>query len=168
MPPAKTVRKSNTPSPRRAAAKPARGTAKRASRASGSRTMSAAHKRALAEGRTMSATVDRYLQAVNTPKRRGRKVTKATLEQRLTDARARLKTATGVEKVLVAQEIRDLEAKTARLNSAGETDLKGLEAEFIRIAKKFGENRGVGYGAWRDAGVSAEVLRRAGVARTRG
>jgi len=130
--------------------------------------MSAAHKRALAEGRTMSATVDRYLQAVNTPKRRGRKVTKATLEQRLTDARIRLKTASGVEKVLVAQEIRDLEAKTARLNSAAETDLKGLESDFIRIAKKFGENRGVGYGAWRDAGVSADVLRRAGVARTRG
>jgi putative transposase len=36
------------------------------------RRLSASHKRALAEGRTMSATVDRYLSAVNTPKRRGR------------------------------------------------------------------------------------------------
>jgi hypothetical protein len=106
--------------------------------------------------------------AVNTPKRRGRKVTKATLEQRLTDARIRLKSAAGVEKVLAAQEIRDLEAKTERLNASGAADVKSLETDFIRIAKRFSENRGVGYGAWRDAGVSAEVLRRAGVARTRG
>ena len=144
------------------------GKAKQTAKRAGSRTMSAAHKRALAEGRTMSATVDRYLVAVNTPKRRGRKVTRATLEQRLADARARLKTAKGVEKLLAAQEVRDLQAKTAQLDSSGATDVKRLEADFIRIAKKFGENRGVTYSAWRDAGVSAEVLRRAGVARTRG
>ena len=151
MAPAKTVRKVKQPATR-----------------SGSRSMSAAHKRALAEGRTMSATVDRYLVAVNTPKRRGRKVTRATLEQRLADARTRLKTATGVEKLLAAQEVRDLQAKTAQLDSSGAADVKSLESDFVRIAKKFGENRGVTYSAWRDAGVSAEVLRRAGVARTRG
>lgn len=160
MPPAKTVRK--------AAAKAARGASRQTSRGSRSGTMSATHKRALAEGRTLSAAVDRYLVAVNTPKRRGRKVTKATLDQRLTDARIRLKTAKGVEKVLAAQEVRDLETKTARLNPSGDTDMKSLESEFIRIAKKFGENRGVGYSAWRDAGVPADVLRRAGVGRTRG
>jgi hypothetical protein len=132
------------------------------------RTMSPAHKKALAEGRSMSLTVDRYLAVVNTPKRRGRKVSKATLEQRLVSARGRSKTATGIDKVLAAQEIRDLEVKIARLNTASGTDLKDLEVAFVKIAKKFGENRGIGYGAWRDAGVSAQVLRRAGVARTRG
>ena len=70
--------------------------------------------------------------------------------------------------MLAAQEIRDLEVKLAQLNTASGTDLKDLEAAFVKIAKKFGENRGIGYGAWRDAGVSAQVLRRAGVARTRG
>ena len=168
MPPAKAARKANGQTRRPAGRKAVAGTAKKASKGSALRTMSAAHKRALAEGRTMSATVDRYLVAVNTPKRRGRKVTQATLEQRLAEARIRIKSATGVEKVLAAQEIRDLEAKTARLNSSGGADLKALETEFIRIAKRFGENRGVGYGAWRDAGVPADVLRRAGVARTRG
>ena len=132
------------------------------------RTMSAAHKKALAEGRSMSLTVDRYLAVVNTPKRRGRKVSKATLEQRLANARERATTASGVEKVLAAQDIRDLEAKIAQLDTASGADLKTLEAAFVKIAKKFGENRGIGYGAWRDAGVSAQVLRRAGVARTRG
>ena len=132
------------------------------------RTMTASHKKALAEGRSMSLTVDRYLAVVNTPKRRGRKVSKATLEQRLADARERSKTATGIDKVLAAQDIRDLESKIAQHESANATDLKSLEAAFVKIAKKFGENRGIGYAAWRDAGVSAQVLRRAGVARTRG
>ena len=132
------------------------------------RTMSAAHKKALAEGRTMSATVDRYLAAVNTPKQRGRKVTKATLEQRLAAARTRVKTASGVEKVVTAQEVRDLQQRLARLNTTGHTDVKSLEVAFVRIAKQFGENRGIGYGAWRDAGVPAAVLKKAGVARTRG
>jgi hypothetical protein len=168
MPAAKRVRKSSGQTPRRAAAPATRRTVSKASKARGSRTMSAAHKKALAEGRTMSAAVDRYLVAVNTPKRRGRKVTKATLEQRLADARIRLKTATGVEKVLAAQEVRDLLAKTAQLDAAGGTDVKSLESDFVRIAKRFSENRGVGYRAWRDAGVPAEVLRKAGVARTRG
>jgi hypothetical protein len=115
----------------------------------------------------MSATVDRYLAAVTTPKRRGRKVSTAMLEQRLVSARARFKTAAGVEKVLAAQEIRDLQAKIAQQRSATGVDVRSLEASFVRIAKRFSENRGIAYGAWRDAGVPAQVLKRAGVARTR-
>jgi hypothetical protein len=152
----------------RSAARTTRQSAKGPAKPRAARTMSAAHKKALAEGRSMSLTVDRYLAVVNTPKRRGRKVSRATLESRLANARERAKTATGVDKVLAAQDIRDLEAKLAQLDTASGTDLKTLEAAFVKIAKKFGENRGIGYAAWRDAGVSAQVLRRAGVARTRG
>ena len=110
----------------------------------------------------MSATVDRYLAAINTPKTRGRKVTKATLTQRLTDAQGQAKTETGIGKVVAAQEIRDLQAKLAQANATNGADIKTLEAAFVKIAKTFGENRGIGYGAWRDAGVSAEVLLRPG------
>ena len=116
----------------------------------------------------MSATVDRYLSAVNTPKRRGRKVSKGALQQRLTDARAKAKSATGVDRVLAAQEVRDLQTRIAALDSASGGDVKSLEAAFVKIAKRFGENRGIGYGAWRDAGVPAPVLKKAGIARTRG
>ena len=156
------------PPTKKAAAKPARKAAKKAAKRPAQRTLSAAHKRALAEGRTMSATVDRYLSAVNTPKRRGRKVSKAALVQRLSDARQKAKSATGVDRVLAAQEVRDLQARIASMNAASGTDVKGLESEFVKIAKRFGENRGIGYGAWRDAGVPAVVLKKAGVARTRG
>jgi hypothetical protein len=116
----------------------------------------------------MSATVNRYLAAVHTPKRRGRKVSKATLTQRLADARGRVKTTRGVDKLLAAQEVRDLQAKLAEAATTSAVDVKIQEAAFVKVAKKFSVNRGVGYGAWRDAGVPAEVLKRAGIARTRG
>jgi len=153
---------------RKAAKKPARKAVKTTKRPA-ARRLSASHKKALAEGRTMSATVDRYLSAVNTPKRRGRKVSKASLQQRLVEARAKARTATGVDKVLAAQDVRDLQNRIASIDAAtGGRDLRSLEAAFVKIAKQFGENRGIGYGAWRDAGVPAPVLKKAGIARTRG
>ena len=130
--------------------------------------MSAAHKQALSEGRAMSSTVDRYLAALHTPKRRGRKVSRATLVQRLASARTRAKSSTGIERVLAAQAIRDLEEKIAAFDADGARDRKSLEAAFVSIAKKFSDRRGIGYGAWRDAGVAPDVLKRAGIARTRG
>jgi len=159
------------PPAKKTARKPAKKTVKKSVKRSvkrpASRTLSASHKRALAEGRTMSATVDRYLAAVNTPKRRGRKVSQAALVERLGAAQTRAKSATGVERVLAAQEVRDISSRIAAMQSAGTTDLKDLENAFVRVAKAFGEKRGIGYGAWRDAGVPAVVLKRAGVARTR-
>jgi hypothetical protein len=161
MPPAKKAAK-------KAAPKPQKKAGRKATKSPARRKLSASHKRALAEGRTMSAVVDRYLSAVNTPKRRGRKVSKAALVQRLTDSRAKAKSAGGVDKVLAAQEVRDLEVRIANLDTATRTDIKTLESAFVKIARRFGENRGIGYGAWRDAGVPAVVLKKAGVARTRG
>src|SRR6476646_11649247 len=107
------------PAAKKAARKPIKRTTKKATKRSAQRTLSAAHKRALAEGRTMSATVDRYLSAVNTPKRRGRKVSKASLQQRLAEARARAKSATGVDTVLAAQEVRDLQTRIASIDAVG-------------------------------------------------
>ena len=165
MPPAKkTARKATKKTARRT---PAKKATRKAVKRKPTRKLSAAHLSALAEGRTMSATVDHYLAAVNTPKRRGRKVTTASLEQRLTDARARLKTATGVEKVVAAQAVRDLQMKLAQMNTTSGADLKSLEADFVKVAKKFSVKRGISYGSWRDAGVPAVVLKKAGVARTR-
>ncbi len=162
MPPAKKTTRKATKRPA------AKKTARKATKRRATKTLSAAHKKALAEGRTMSATVDRYLAAINKPQKRGRKVSRATLEQRAAAARARAKSATGVDRVLAAQEVRDLQAKISQHTTTAGTDLKRLESDFVKIARRFGENRGIGYGAWRDAGVSAGVLKRAGVARTRG
>src|SRR5947199_5717497 len=120
---------------KKSARKSARPRKRTPAKAGGSRKLSTAHKRALAEGRTMSATVDRYLSAVNTPKRRGRKVSKAALVSRLAEARVKAKSASGVEKVLAAQEVRDLQVRIANMESAGSSDLKSLEAALVKIAK---------------------------------
>ncbi|MFM8238174.1 MAG: hypothetical protein ACKOBG_10565, partial [Actinomycetota bacterium] len=90
-------------------------------------------------------------------------------ETRLRAAQSRSRSATGVEKVVAAQEVRDLRAKLTEAKGTGNgTDLKAVEAAFVKVARKFGEARGITYGAWRDAGVPAAVLKKAGVARTRG
>ena len=116
---------------RKAAKKPARKAVKTTKRPA-ARRLSASHKKALAEGRTMSATVDRYLSAVNTPKRRGRKVSKASLQQRLVEARAKARTATGVDKVLAAQDVRDLQNRIASIDAAtGGSDLKSLDRKSV-------------------------------------
>jgi hypothetical protein len=165
MPPAKKATK------KKAAARPARKTTKAARKTTGARgprKMSTAHKAALAEGRQVSAVVDRYLSALHVPKQRGRKVSPATLQTRLAAAEEKLKSASGVARLTTAQDVRDLKNKLADLESRGSEDIKKLEADFVKVAKRFGEKRGIGYGAWRDAGVPAAVLKKAGVRRTRG
>jgi hypothetical protein len=115
----------------------------------------------------MSTIVDRYLSVVNVPKKRGRRVSPVALRKRLAAADAKRKSSTGVAKVLAAQEVRDLRARLADASGDG-TNTKTLEASFVKVARQFSVNRGISYAAWRDAGVSAAVLQRAGIARTRG
>ena len=131
----------------------------------GRRTLSASHKKALADGRAMSATVNNYLIAIATPRKRGRKVTRTTLEHRLADARSRLEVGKGVEKALAAQTVRDLQQKLGEADATN--GVANVEVAFVKIAKTFSEKRHISYAAWRDAGVPAAVLRRAGVVRTR-
>jgi hypothetical protein len=147
-----------------AAQKPATGTA---TKPPAHAKLSPAHKQALAEGRAMSAIIDRYLFAINTPHRRGRPVSKETLQARVYAARARYKSATGVAKLLAAQEVRDLQIRLAAMSGTTPTDLQHLETAFVKIAKRFGDNHGIDYHAWREAGVPATVLKKAGIARTR-
>ena len=134
----------------------------------GAAPMSAAHKRALAEGRQSAAVVDRYLAALHVPKRRGRQVSLATLQQRLATVEVDIKKTAGTARLFAAQQARDLRTRIAALANTATTDIKKLEADFVKVAKTFSERRGISYGAWRDAGVPAQVLKRAKVPRTRG
>ncbi|MGO9872473.1 MAG: hypothetical protein ACLPVY_01630 [Acidimicrobiia bacterium] len=45
-------------------------------------------------------------------------------------------------------------------NAPDEAERTILERAFVRVAKTFSEYHGVGYEAWRDVGVSADVLSR--------
>jgi len=54
---------------------------------------------------------------------------------------------------------RQLEAADPSVN------LSELEDEFVKAAPDYGQRKGITYGAWREAGVDAAVLRRAGIRR---
>ncbi len=46
--------------------------------------------------------------------------------------------------------------------------MDALETEFCQHAKAYGDSKGISYGAWRETGVAAAVLKRAGISASRG
>jgi hypothetical protein len=127
--------------------------------------MSNTHKAALAQGRDEGRAVRRYLEALehNRPKR-GRKRTPESVSKRLAVVNDELASADPLSRLHLLQEKTDLEAELARASST--SDLGTLERAFIKVAKAYGERKGIEYSAWRAAGVSAAVLQRADIART--
>jgi hypothetical protein len=129
-----------------------------------SRAMSSAHKEALALGRNQSRAVRVYLEALeaNKPKR-GRKRTPDSIKKRLATIDNELQATDALRALNLRQERRDLEAELENLGST--VDLSAIEKEFVASAKPYGERKGISYGVWREAGVSAEVLKKAGITR---
>ncbi len=126
--------------------------------------MSDEHKAALAEGRTQSRAVRRYLEALeaNRPKR-GRKRTSESIQKRLDRIDAELQGADSLRALNLRQERIDLQRELAAMGQA--TDVSEYEADFLASAKDYGERRGISYDVWREAGVPAAVLKRAGITR---
>ena len=129
------------------------------------RPMSDTHKEALAEGRNHARIVGRYLEALeaNKPKR-GRKRTPDTVKKRLTAVVVDVKGATGLARLNLLQERRDLEVELASMQ-AGTPDLSHLEKEFAKVAKSYSAKKRISYGAWREFGVPPDVLKKAGITR---
>jgi len=127
--------------------------------------MSDTHKEALAEGRNHARIVGSYLDALeaNKPKR-GRKRTPDSVKKRLTTVTAELKDAGGLTRLNLLQERRDLEVELATMQ-AGTPDLSELEKEFVKVGKSYSAKKKISYGAWREFGVPADVLKKAGITR---
>jgi hypothetical protein len=43
-----------------------------------------------------------------------------------------------------------------------------LDADSVTVARSYGEFHGISYRTWREAGIPADVLKRAGIRRLRG
>jgi hypothetical protein len=132
---------------------------------SATRTMSDQHKAALAEGRAEGRAVKAYLEAIeqNRP-RRGRKRTADSVKKRLAAIDAQLDDASALARLQLVQERMDLQQELASMDQ--KVDLTKLEGEFVKTAKKYSERKGISYAAWRELGVSAEILKKAGVSRS--
>jgi uncharacterized protein YicC (UPF0701 family) len=127
-------------------------------------TMTAAHKRALAEGRELGRAVRKYLDALdqNRP-RRGRKRTTESIKRRLDAISKQLTDASPLQRLQLVQERMDLRAELEQLGA--KVDLSALEREFAKVAKAYSQRKGISYAAWRELGVPANVLKRAGIGR---
>ena len=130
-------------------------------------TMTAAHKAALAKGRAQGRVVRDYLNALEQTKpRRGRKRTPESIQKRLVAIDAAYSDAAALQQLQLIQEELDLEAELAVIDDV--IDVAGLEKAFIKVARAYGDRKGISYSTWRTVGVSASVLQSAGVARSRG
>lgn len=128
--------------------------------------MSDEHKAALARGRVEGKVVRDYLEALkaNKPKR-GRKRTPESVNNRLEAIEEELIEASAIEELRLVQERRDLQDELAKLE-AGSVDITVLEDEFVKVAASYSDAKGISYATWRDVGVAAGVLRRAGIPRS--
>lgn len=131
------------------------------------RTVTDEHKAAMAEGRTQSRQVAAYLEGLESNKpKRGRKRTPESIDKRLAAIEEEMTSASPIKQLSLIQERRDLIEEKGRM---GETvDLTELEDGFVEAAAAYGERKGISYAAWRELGVPAAVLKRAGISRSAG
>jgi len=128
--------------------------------------MSNEHKAALAKGREEGLAVRRYLEALESSRpRRGRRRTPASIEKKLAAIEIELAATDPLTRLHLLQEKKDLEEELVKAGDP--VDISELEKRFVKVARSYGERKGISYGTWRTAGVSAAVLQRAGVPRAR-
>ncbi len=140
--------------------------AKRTAPKKRARSMSEAHKAALAEGREQGRAVRRYLEALESHRARpGRRRSPDTIEKRLVAIDEMLPEADPLSRLHLLQERMDLEAQLSGSDEG--LDLETAEAEFVDAAGPYSQRKGITYEAWRAAGVQARVLKAAGIARSR-
>jgi hypothetical protein len=127
--------------------------------------MSADHKAALAKGREEGRIVRRYLVALEEQRpRRGRKRSLDSMKKRLVAIDQSINDADPFTRLHLLQEREDLEAELARDHASD--NLVSAEKAFVKVAKAYGRRKGIGYAAWRQVGVSAVVLEKAGITRS--
>ena len=127
--------------------------------------MTAAHKDAMAAGRKEGQAVKAYLDALeqNRP-RRGRRRTPESIQKRLVAIDAEIAGVSSLKRLQLTQERRDLQTELAGMGSEP-NDVSGLAAEFVKVAKSYAARKSITYATWRDLGVPADVLKRAGITR---
>ncbi len=125
------------------------------------------HKANLARGREEGRVVRRYLEALEANKpRRGRRRTRDSVERRLAAIEEELSSADALSRLHLVQERENLQAELS--STTEEVDLSHLEEEFVAVAKGYGERKAISYASWREVGVDAAVLQRAGITRAKG
>jgi hypothetical protein len=128
------------------------------------RSMTDQHKAALAEGRAEGRAVKAYLEALDTNRpKRGRKRTPDSITKRLGVIESELADASPILRLQLIQERMDLGKELALLGT--KIDMTDVESAFVKSAGTYASRKGISYAAWRELGVPADVLKRAGITR---
>lgn len=126
--------------------------------------MSDEHKKALAAGRSQGLAVRKYLQALDEAKpRRGRRPSQESVTKQLAEIDAKLSGADPLQRLHLLQQRKNLESRLG--GSETGVDFATLEDGFVAAAAEYGARKGINYSTWREIGVPADVLRRAGISR---
>ncbi|MBW8825388.1 MAG: hypothetical protein JF603_03415 [Acidobacteria bacterium] len=128
------------------------------------RVVTEGHKAAMAEGRTQGRAVSAYLEVLehHRPKR-GRKRTPESIDRRLAAIDQDLSSANPIKRLSLIQERLDLIKEKEAM--AETVDITTFENDFVAAAKAYSDRKGISYAAWKELGVPAEVLKRAGISR---
>lgn len=128
--------------------------------------MSEEHKKALAKGRAQARAVKEYLAAREVDSKRGPKMTPEKLEERIAGTRQAIAEEDDpARRVELIQQRMDDEERLAAMQD--QPDMDALETAFVDAAAEYSDRKGISYSAWRELGVPAAVLKKAGVKRTR-
>lgn len=126
--------------------------------------MSNEHKEALALGREQSRAVKAYLEALDTHRpKRGRQRTPESIAKQLDAIAKELAGADAFTRLQLIQRRIDLQQELE--TKSAPVDLSQLEEDFVKVGADFAKRKGISYAAWREAGVDAAVLKRAGISR---
>jgi hypothetical protein len=108
--------------------------------------------------------VRRYLSAVESSRPgRGTKRTADAIGNRITKVDELLVSADPLVRVHLTQERIELHAEYVRVTNGNNGDQSHFERDFVRVARSYGDRNGITYAAWRQVGVDAAVLERAGI-----
>ena len=130
----------------------------------GKGTVTEEHKAAMARGRVEGRAISAYLDALDQHRpKRGRKRTPESIDKQLAAIDDKLATANAITRLGLVQQRLDLQRDREALGTP--VDLAPLEDAFVGAAKGYGERKGISYAAWREIGVPADVLKRAGISR---
>ena len=115
--------------------------------------------------RQQAITVRNYLEALRVKSRPGRKRNQESVQ--LSRDLVEKKLDDGIDNVLTEIELlqsrRDLRAELDQLKA--QPTIEQYEDRFIEIAVSYSSRKGIDYETWREVGVPADVLARAGIKR---
>jgi len=124
--------------------------------------MDAEHKAKLAQGRNDARAIKNYLEFLETHKpKRGRKRTTETINKRLQVIDETIDDAGVLQRLAMLQEREDLAKELAAM--AEQPDGSEFEAAFVEAAGRYAAAKGLSRASFRQMGVSADVLRQAGI-----